>query len=333
MNGVLMCAVLFAIDIVGLKLLEPFGWGNLAAIQLLCSWYLIDGRIPRRRIYGSFGLSEPYLRHEIRFWRAIALLVFTLMGVGVTLVSLLRTSQASNTIPAGAAIPVAGIITAFLASFGVLLTRFEQSKADRTKASLDAIREQMYGAHLTKIYSDVRKLTSECQKAMGLERSHPLPTACMTFEQVDHESGPKPPDGKTLSYNVDQFFNALNQLALGVRLGHLDHTTIELLLRPRYIQFSFIFFEYIKQETSAQLESNGRWRSQKRTWEHMLWLTSKLPMLKADGTDWDRIVMPPDHIVGTHKDELLRPPPTTTSGPLNLEWDLIDSAMRKLAGR
>lgn len=329
-NGALSGAVFFGLGLIGLELITPWGWVNLGLIHLLFSWYLADGLFARRAIYRFFGLTEPYMRHAVRFWRAIGLLALFLLGVAATIVKLQQSvAGQQDEIPQDAIVPLAAIVTAFLASTGVLLTRYEQGKADRTKTSLDAIREQLYGTHLTKVYDDVRELTSLCRKQFGIQSRAPIPVACMKIRKQKSGWLGSRPTGKTLEYSVDQFFNALNQLALGVRMGHLDHTTVELLLRPRYLLFGFVFFEYIRQETKAEVESNGRWRSQNRTWEHMLWFTSKLPMLKADGTDWQRIVMPPDHIIGGQSDELLLPPQSSAGGPFGIDWDLIDSAMKK----
>ncbi|MEM6858130.1 MAG: hypothetical protein AAF559_09685 [Pseudomonadota bacterium] len=270
----------------------------------------MDGMFPRRSLYYGIGLPEPYLKFEIRFWRAIILLALALAGVAATLVMVLGGPQPGVPIPEKAATPLAGITTAFLASLGWLFTRFESGKSDRASATLDAIKTQLYDAHLDGIIKRIQSLVKRYRQDKSFAGARPLP-----FEAIDEplkiyvqDNHPSRERRLTLRQPVNDFFNALNQIALGVRQGELDRSTVESLLRPRYLQYNFIMFEYVVKATGALKQPNGRWQAQNRTWEHMLWLTSKLPMLEKDQTDWEHIVMPPDHLIGFRADEQKLPP-------------------------
>lgn len=331
-NGVLSGAVSFLPPAIGLAIIWPWGWLAALAVMALLNWYMIDWALPRRAIYHLMGRSEPVLNHRLRFVRQIVLFAILITAVAVTLVQLLGESDNGSLIPSAAATPLAGITTAFLASFGWLYTRFEQEKAERARATQEAIK-RFYDESNMSQHRTIAALTAAYREAHGFPGGEPLPkTAFDEPVEIESEASPPVKGKKRLREPLDRFFNILNQIAFGVRQGELDYQTVEMILRARYIQFGFMFFEYIKQETEAQETSGGRWRSQKRTWEHMLWLTSELPMLKVDGTDWERIVMPPDHIIGAKSDELLLAPRTAAGGPFGIDWDLIDSAMRKLAG-
>lgn len=332
-NGVLAGAVLFLPPNIGLEIIWPWGWLASLSVMALLNWYMIDWLLPRRAIHHMLGRSEPVLNHRLRFVRQIALFGILIIAVAVTLVQLLGESDNGSLIPSAAATPLAGITTAFLASFGWLYTRFEQEKAERARATQEAIK-RFYDESNMSQNRTIAALTAAYREAHGFPGGEPLPKTAFD-EPVEIESEASPPvmGKKRLREPLDRFFNIMNQIAFGVRQGELDYQTVEMILRARYIQYGFMFFEYIKKETDAQEGSGGRWQSQKRTWEHMLWLTSKLPMLKTDGTDWERIVMPPDHIIGTQKDELLTAPKKTTGGPFSPNWILIDSAMHKLARR
>jgi len=332
-NGVLAGAVLFLPPNIGLEIIWPSGWLASLSVMALLNWYMIDWLLPRRAIHHILGRSEPVLNHRLRFVRQVLLFGILIIAVAVTLVQLLGESDGGSLIPSAAATPLAGITTAFLASFGWLYTRFEQEKAERARATQEAIK-RFYDESNMSQHRTISALATAYRDAHDFPNGQPLPQSAFDeYLDITSEASPAIKSSKRMREPLDRFFNILNQIAFGVRQGELDYQTVEMILRARYIQFGFVFFEYIKQETQAKEDSTGRWRSQKRTWEHMLWLTSKLPMLKADGTDWDRIVMPPDHIIGTRHDELLLPPNSMTGGPFSPNWELIDSAMRKLQAR
>lgn len=88
-----------------------------------------------------------------------------------------------------------------------------------------------------------------------------------------------------------------------------------MVLRPRFVRHAFLFHEYICKSTGAVFDpAYGRYRATKRTWEHFLWFVSKLDVLQSDEVDFEHIVMPPDHIIGSRKNEILTPPDRRKSG-------------------
>jgi hypothetical protein len=318
---------------IGLTIIAPWGWLAALAVLALLDWYVLDWLLPRRAVHRLFGRSEPVLSHRLRFVRQVALFGILIVAVAVTLVQLLGASDNGSRIPSAAATPLAGITTAFLASFGWLYTRFEQEKAERARATQEAIK-RFYDESNMSQHRTITALAAEYRRAHGFPGGKPFPPGAFDeYLEIESESAAGTKVRKRLREALDRFFNILNQIAFGVRQGELDYQTVEMILRPRYIQFGFVFFEYIRQETKAEQESDGRWRSQTRTWEHMLWLTSRLPMLKTDGTDWQHIVMPPDHIVGVREGERLRPPPSPRRSGFRLDWERIASGMDKLSGR
>ncbi|MEL6362596.1 MAG: hypothetical protein AAFR21_16080 [Pseudomonadota bacterium] len=59
-----------------------------------------------------------------------------------------------------------------------------------------------------------------------------------------------------------------------------------------------MYTHYIREQTKAEFdETINRWRSSVRTWEHFLWLASKLDVLASDNIVEAEIVLPPNHII------------------------------------
>lgn len=331
-NGVFFGAVFYLPTQVGMKLVEIWGWIAYVAVAALGNWYAIDWIYPRRRIHHFFRRSEPVLSHRLRFARQMTLFALLLICVAVTLVELLGTSENGSTIPSDAATPLAGITTAFLASVGWLYTRFEQDKADRAKATQETFK-RFYDENNMSQHKVIGDMIYAYRINYGHPNSMPLPIAIVSepLEILENRKF-NLKISSTLKEPLDRFFNLLNQIAFGVRQGELDYQTVEMILRPRYIHFNYLFFEYIKQETAAKPTRSGRSRAQNRTWEHMLWLTAKLPMLKSDGTDWEHIVMPPDHIIGYRPGERI-PHPRDPDIALLPDLDLISDALLRIDNR
>ncbi|MEL6857179.1 MAG: hypothetical protein AAFO74_02255 [Pseudomonadota bacterium] len=306
MIGGLTVAFLHFVNLIGLKLVWPYGWVNMTIASAIIAWYTADSLIARRTIYKLFGESEDTIKHELRLWRRVALLTSALTAVGSAMIALAPQAGKGNVIPALAAGPIAILTGAFLATLGWMYTRFEQEKSDRAAATLQAIREQLYGEYISKVYRQMRVMSDHYRTINGISDSEPLPIAAMETQLTDLQADRQPEGSKstTLEYATDQFFNALNQLAFGVRQGQFDLRTIEMVMRPRFVRHAFLFFEYIKKETKAKEHPRlVRHRATKRTWEHFLWLTSKLDVLATDNIEFEYIVMPPDHIIGGKKTE------------------------------
>jgi len=288
----------------GLSLVS-WGWANLAIISGLVAWYFIDALFPRRAIYEVWGDTEGPLRLELRLWRKMILLtcvVIGLAGAGITLYpldELTRQSTAPVKIPPEALRPLFVLVGAYLAAIGWLYTTFEKEKSDRASNTLMAIRDQLYGNHVSTVHLQLQLLTKDIQAKMHLGHMDPIPSDKMARKVSDLPDDIRP-DGRislTLTEVLDQFLNALNQLALGVRLGQFDLRTVQLVLRPRFIRYAFVYSEYIREQTKAEQESTeGRWRSKVRTWEHFLWLVSRLDVLETDQVDINKIVLPPKNL-------------------------------------
>jgi hypothetical protein len=109
---------------------------------------------------------------------------------------------------------------------------------------------------------------------------------------------PKGRGSTTLGSAAEEFFNALDHIAFGVRQGQFDFRAIEMNLRQRFIRAAFAFNAYLENEVEAEALPDGRRRATTRTWEHYLWLVTRLDVLPSDKVDRQAIVLPPDHIIG-----------------------------------
>lgn len=293
LNGAIIGAVFYFPRALGLDLISPWGWIALTIVLALANWYAVDWVFPRRHIYRFFGRAEPLLSHRLRFARQIALFTTLIVSVAVTLVELLGKSDNASLIPSDAATPLAAITTAFLASLGWLYTRFEQEKADRARATQEAFK-RFYGDTNISLQEIIKDLIGRYREETGFSDVEPLPLDAIDKPmKINTDKGSPDKVEMTLRGPLDRFFNELNKIAFGVRHGELDYHTVEMIMRPRYIEYNYIFFEYVRNQTNAfPIGETDFYRSNRRTWEHMLWLTSRLPLLKTDNLDWTRIVMP-----------------------------------------
>jgi hypothetical protein len=306
----------------------------MGTVFVLVFWYSLDTYFPRRSLYAFFGRLEGTLKHGLRFWRRVATLATAIGGLGLALVQYTETSASEPGLSPTTAQSIVALAVAFLASFGWMYTRFEQEKSDRAKATLEAIRDQMYGQRIADSYRAITLMSGYCVNKLGTPRDRPFndKELAVRLEWVAKDVSSGSLASMSHADAADQFINSLNQMAFGVRNGQLDLDTIALVLRPRMIRVAFRYHLLICQSTKAELDERlGRMRAKKRTWEHFLWLTTKMDVLKSDGISFESICLPPDHIIGTKPDELADQPRLRTGGPFSVNWDLIDSGMRKLA--
>lgn len=123
----------------------------------------------------------------------------------------------------------------------------------------------------------------------------------MTLRLGDIPEGRRPdgdPD-RTLGGAADEFLNALDLLAFGVRQGELDLRAVEMVLRQRLVRNAYTFTDYIWQETRAIPVRHkdplaARYRATNRNWEHYLWLVENLDILPEDNIHRADIVLPPN---------------------------------------
>lgn len=295
----------------GLQLAWPWGWVNLAVASFLASWFVVDVLFPRRTIYGFFGALEGTLKHGLRFWRRVALLTTSVLSLAGALVALTAGDSSEVPIPPQTAPLLVVLAGAFLASFGWMYTRFEQEKADRASATLQAIRDQMYDSKIASIYRMLTVFSRYCVETMGTPADRPFDEKELAVRLETVLVGIKARSLESYSHSeaADQFINALNQLAFGVRQGQFDFDTIKLVLRPRFVRMAFRYHELIAQSTNAEyVAALDRDRACGRTWEHFLWLVSKMEVLSSDAVSYRYIMMPPSHIVGTREGERVKAP-------------------------
>lgn len=294
-------------NLLGLEILAPWGLLNLAVASVLIWWWLVDLFFPRRSIYRFFGRIEGTLKHGLRFWRQILLLTSALLGLGGALAATLdwRLSEASND-PESARY-IALLAAAWLASFGWMYTRFEQDRADRVKATLAALREHMTGGATSNLYFDLSVFASEINAPTDRPYTRDeLKKAASDIAAFNNRVLQTP----TLSDTADQIINSYDRLALGVRQGYFEFDTVNLAIRARLLRIAFRYHYLICDSTDAveDLAFPKRMRSTKRTWEHFLWLTSRVEAMTTDKVDYRHIVMPPNHIIGTKEGECLPKP-------------------------
>lgn len=136
------------------------------------------------------------------------------------------------------------LVAAFAASIGWMVTVLQKEKGDLSAATLQIIRDQMYGDGAS-VYRNARDAVSALRReAAGLLGEPPEVLPADVFER-DRKA-------KLAQRDVDAFLSMLDQLACGVRLGHLDYLTMKLILRPRFIRFAYVLHPYIARETRAQ---------------------------------------------------------------------------------
>lgn len=302
---------------------------NLAFAWLILFWFYADLCFPRRSIYRFWKRSEGILKHSLRFWRKVLLLGNTLIGLGLVLDAATDASETND------ARTIAILAGAFLASFGWMYTRFEQDRADRIKATLEALKEHMAGGATQNLLLALKPYVTYCKQELGATTARPFSQRALdvTAQQALRANLHQTPD-LTHCETSDQIINSYDRLALGVRLGHFEFETVELAIRARLIRIAFRYHLNIRKSTNAKLDKRcGRYRSQSRTWEHFLWLTSKMDVFETDTVDFKHICMPPDYIVGTRKGEVLQPPQSRYAGLFGVDWEVAVNGLQRLAGR
>jgi len=287
-----------------------WGWLNLFIFLSIIAWYLLDVMVARRSIYRFLGDAEDPIKPEIRLFRKVVLLASALLGASAASLAILYNGPPPPNappiyIPKGAQNSLLVLTGIFLAAFGWMYTGFQKEKADRVTNTLQVIRDQMYGDHVSTVYRQMTALMRHARKADDVPNEGILPMHAFAIKLVDipEENRPEGPRARTLEYLTVQFMNALDHIAFGVRQGQFDLRTVEMVLRPRFIRHAFVFANYIEDSTNAKTDTRtGRLRAQTRTWEHLLWLVTKLPVLKSDDVDESKIILPPDHIVDEEDD-------------------------------
>lgn len=250
---------------------------------------MLDVLVSRQTIYSWFKDTEQPIKLEIRFFRRVLLLFVILFGV-VTFWNEANFNDGQTSSDA-LSIAVGGtrnlslvLIGIFVATFGWMYTNFHKEVSDRISNTLLVLHQQIYGQNFV-------TLTQQLATLVKLARvTHSHPNGILKFESfsLSHaellsESLSEGVKEKTLGSLVNRLLNALEQIAYGVRAGHYDFHTIEMVFRQRFVSRTIEFAEFIRNETEATFDEQfGQYRANNRTWEHCLWLVDQLPIIESD---------------------------------------------------
>lgn len=250
--------------------LHLLGWCNLILSSFIVGWYAIDGFNTRKSLYHLFGFEEPIIQFEIRFWRKLVLLASAVLAVSSALIAL--TPEKNS--PPGYYQTLVALAGVFVAALGWMLTAFEREKADRIKNTLDAIRHQLYDKEMVAVHDSLITMTAAAREAAHVDNTMPVPLNTMEQEIKSGDQSIK------LHNQLIKFLNSLDQVALGVRSGHYDFTTVMLVLRARYLRFAFSYTPYIMQQTGASVslvrDNRLQFVGGNKSWEHFRWLVAYL---------------------------------------------------------
>lgn len=254
--------------------LTPWGYANLLFADTLISWYVLDTFVARRSIYHYLGFMEAPLSPLLRFWRRVLLLIAGIATVSALLYVKLGAGAAAK----GPNLQdLAFWLGPSLAAFGWMYTAFEKEKSDRAAKTLSAIQEQFYNPHIRETIAQLRAFRIYCRDTYSDSLKSIIPLERMSLRLCDIPEAQRPAGhpARKFSDAMDEFLNALDLLAFGVRQGDLDFRAVEMILRQRVVKTAYTFSDYIWQETGARpiggrkLEKS-RYRSTTRTWEHYL---------------------------------------------------------------
>lgn len=294
--AILLCIVLGVPCLIAPLLgqeLTSAGAVNLVFAALVISWYVLDALVSRRAIYQFFGILEPPINPLLRFWRRVFLLGSGIGTAGV----LVAQDTATTTSTIGQTQILTLLIGPALAAFGWMYTTFEKEKSDRAAKTLTAIQEQIYGTHMRELMAELTAFRRHCRDMGNYKLTDPLPLETMelTLGDIPKAKRPAGNDDRSLGQAIDQFLNAVDLLAFGVRQGELDFRAVEMVLRQRIVKTAYFFTDYIASETDAELIDgrSQRYRARRKTWEHYLWLVANLPIAPDDGIIEDDIILPP----------------------------------------
>lgn len=300
-------------DHMKLHLMWPWGYLNYILILGIVFWYLLDRLLSRREIYELADLYEGRLRLWVRMLRILVLLFCLLLAIASAVAAKLEVLSLSFP-DAGAEIGfnssrslvlLSGIA---IAALGWMFANHQKQQSDRAASTLKEIHEQLGNPNLVETYVRLMFMVGKISKSHNIAADDKIPMDVMNI-LLSRYTKKMDSDNVKLSLLVDRFFNALNQLALGVRQGQFDFKTIELILRPRFVRQAFRFSDYIAEETKAFSHKDRRYSST-RTWEHFLWLVTKLPKYDLTLAQEREIVLPPRIIYDT-KSAGSKPPPRT----------------------
>ncbi len=258
-------------------------WPNRILIFLLLTWYFLDVTTSRQQIYRLFNDTEDTIKLEVRFFRR-ALLVFACILAAV--------HKFTPQLNADYFLP---ILIGVIAAFGWMYTNFRNEVADRANNTLNIISVQ-YGAEENALRNQFRLFSNHEQ----YRTVYPKSMFDVKLSEVSDDQTPIAHSNTTFTQIANRLLNELNRVALGVREGRYDSVMIESLLRPRYIRYAYILSEFIREETEATIDrKTGQYCAQNRTWEHFLWLISRLPDYESDKLPIDArkkyFVRPPIH--------------------------------------
>ena len=259
------------------------------ALMALGLWYVHDMMVPRKVVYGHFGLEEPIIQPIIRHLRLTATVFLSLIGLGILLATKLGV-QADQILHPAQAGPLGILAAASLATLGWIFTNYQNQKNANIANTIGIMRDVFH----TSRYPRLRLLLGHSVKRVrafkGVDQENPTLPDCLydidlraLFHPDDLETSERL---LTLGNVVDEVLNTLEQIAYGVRSGQLDANTVEMTMRQAFIRNYIVFETRIAESAGARprhtLKPGEDWRSETPTYEHFLWLVHHLPKKPRD---------------------------------------------------
>lgn len=241
-------------------------WPNRFVLFLLLTWYYVDLTTTRQKIYRLLNDTEDVIKLEVRFFRLVLLVVTAILAI----VHEFKLSfQSDYFLP---------VLIGIIATFGWMYTNFRNEISNRANNTLDIISLQ-YGAEENALRVQFRLFTDTTESGSVVSKDK----FSMNISDFSDKQIPETLSTTTFSQLASRMLNELNRVALGVRQGRYDLDMIEKLLRPRYVRYAYILSEFIREKTHAiKDEKSGQHFATTRTWEHFLWLLTRLPVYKSD---------------------------------------------------
>lgn len=293
---ILFIAIMLTADWLGL-IINPLGWLNIGVLMYLSTWMLVDGLFGRRAVYSLCGEPEESPEPNVLFWRKVGFLAsiqFGLAGAAIAIIS--GEGDRQSSVLSENLGPLFILLSSFGASFGWLYQGHMAGQSNRASETREAINQYLQSDAVFEAYSQSSRLVAYIRRTYEIIRQEPMPICLMqtTINNVPIEYRPPGDGARSLEDTIDIFFDALNRLAWEARSGSLDINSIIHLLRQRYVRNAFVFSEYIAYTTEAEwVPRLGRCRAKNKTWEHMLWLVTLMPISDSDDVDASKLVLPP----------------------------------------
>lgn len=241
-------------------------WPNHFLLCFLITWYFVDITTPRQKIYRLFNDTEDVVKLEVRFFRRTLLVVTSVLAI---------VHQVKPSMDSDYFFP---ILIGIIATFGWMYTNFRNEISNRANNTLNIISTQ-YGEEESAIRDQILLFANHAD----LKTVFPESIFDMKLSEISDKPLLDSRSSRTFTQIANRLLNELNRVALGVRQGRYDAAMIEKLLRPRYVRHAYLLSKFICKHTEAVKDKkSGQYYATKRTWEHFLWLVTRLPVYSSD---------------------------------------------------